>query len=400
MSGVALRFVHYPSRGAVKQFTTEFIPSHGLPFPNGFSAVKLAALLAVPYAALKRNAQRQGTELEPHAPLTWEQAAAALAPYEITPVKPYRERLRCRADFNSFCDWIGVDAGTLWRRVQRTQGHRIRRDRLMTEPDLHATYATIGDSGVILDALINHAKAAALELEGMRQTLLEQRERNLRAAEAAVGEIARRRLEREVIKHGVTEFPPLEIPDDIRSADVGDQPRVFICRVEDKYLFLSQDQLDSYSTSTQNGSAEDGAEEYPGFQFPSTNIYHHRGRERRRLGSIDWQEHGLLAMSGYRVGRTNGRRRSDRRRLLNFLFLKDDLRDIDDLSYAAEWGSPKSSQRLKKIAESIAALTRNAKRRSRHNMRYAVADWEKDLAYLKETFYDRWGDFPWPHVNV
>ena len=29
-------------------------------------------------------------------------------------------------------------------------------------------------------------------------------------------------------------------------------------------------------------------------------------------------------------------------------------------------------------------------------MTQAVSEWEEDLDYLKETFYDRWGDFPWP----
>ena len=32
-------------------------------------------------------------------------------------------------------------------------------------------------------------------------------------------------------------------------------------------------------------------------------------------------------------------------------------------------------------------------------MTQAVSEWEEDLDYLKETFYDRWGDFPWPDAG-
>lgn len=137
----------------------------------------------------------------------------------------------------------------------------------------------------------------------------------------------------------------------------------------------------------------------PDFEFPDTDIYETRRRNAPKFDNIDWDEQGLLRLSGYRVGKTRGRPRNKRRRILNFIFLEDDLRDVDDLQYAAQWGRPMTSDRLQKLAETIAAFTRNAKR-NRYDMSQAISDWENDLDYLKSTFYDRWGDFPWPDVVI
>lgn len=144
----------------------------------------------------------------------------------------------------------------------------------------------------------------------------------------------------------------------------------------------------------------DDDSDFPGFPFPSTDIYKLRRSILRGLEEVDWKNQGLLALSGYRVGRTKGEPRDRRRRILNFLFLKDDLRDVSDAEYAAEWGHPMSSTRLRKLAESLAAFTRNAKRRNDANMEQAIEEWEEDLDYLRKTFYERWGDFPWPTVAV
>lgn len=139
--------------------------------------------------------------------------------------------------------------------------------------------------------------------------------------------------------------------------------------------------------------------EGPQFEFPNTDVYETRRRNAPDFGDIDWEEQGLLRLSGYRVGKTRGRPQDQRRRILNFVFLEDDLRDVDDPQYAAQWGLPMTSDRLLKLAETIAAFTRNAKR-NRYDMSEAISDWENDLDYLKSTFYDRWGDFPWPEVHV
>ncbi|TKF31284.1 hypothetical protein [Enterovibrio norvegicus] len=88
----------------------------------------------------------------------------------------------------------------------------------------------------------------------------------------------------------------------------------------------------------------------------------------------------------------------ERRKVLNDVFLKDELLDVDDEYYASEWGGPKSEDRLRKLTNTIASFVRNAKRSS-NNMPYSISDWTADLQYLKETFYERWFDFPWPHVE-
>lgn len=138
----------------------------------------------------------------------------------------------------------------------------------------------------------------------------------------------------------------------------------------------------------------------PGFEFPSTDIVQNRRLAVEGLGEVDWRQYGLLSLSGYRVGITNGRKDVDRRRILNWLFLEDDLRDIGDEKYAVQWGEPKTSSRLEKLANTIAAFVRNAKRRDDNNMEVAIQEWTEDLNYLRARFYERWGDFPWPNVAV
>lgn len=140
-------------------------------------------------------------------------------------------------------------------------------------------------------------------------------------------------------------------------------------------------------------------DERPTFDFPTTDVAEIR---RKRLGgmeSVDWREEGLLSMSGYRVGVTQGEPERLRRLILNYIFTRDTLDDVSDRAYAETWGEPRSSARLEKLSNTIASLARNAKR-SPANLSRAIEEWEGDLQYLKETFYDRWGDFPWPEVEV
>jgi hypothetical protein len=140
-------------------------------------------------------------------------------------------------------------------------------------------------------------------------------------------------------------------------------------------------------------------DENPGFDFPSTDIQRARRLAASALGDLDWQETGLLRLSGYRVGKKRGKSVPERRRILNYIFLEDDLRDVTDSEYARSWGRPKSSDRLQKLCETLAAFIRNAKRHP-FDMAKAIADWEHDLEYLRATFYERWGQFPWPDLDV
>jgi hypothetical protein len=106
-------------------------------------------------------------------------------------------------------------------------------------------------------------------------------------------------------------------------------------------------------------------------------------------------EFGVLAQAGYRVGVTRGEPEAARWRTLARLFQDE----IAPALSGGEWGSRGSARRLKKLAYTIAALTRNAKRRGLP-MERAVAEWETDLEYLHGRFYVGRFDFPWPNITL
>jgi len=103
---------------------------------------------------------------------------------------------------------------------------------------------------------------------------------------------------------------------------------------------------------------------------------------------------GLLSFVGYRVGR-NGADKQVRQRILDCVF-HNDLPQVDSADYMRQWDKPKSAARLQKMAESLAAFTRNAKRKSLCDYRDAVADWELDLTYLFRKYYCGHFGFAWP----
>jgi hypothetical protein len=107
---------------------------------------------------------------------------------------------------------------------------------------------------------------------------------------------------------------------------------------------------------------------------------------------------GLLRRYGYKVG-LNGLPESKRRQILDDIFLHS-LPSMDNVSYLNEWGQIGTDKRLKKLAESIAAFTRNAKRRNKGDFDKAIQDWEADLAYLKRTYYDERFNFNWPQTGI
>lgn len=87
-----------------------------------------------------------------------------------------------------------------------------------------------------------------------------------------------------------------------------------------------------------------------------------------------------------------------RRQILDNIFLGS-LPVIENTIYLEEWGEPSTERRLQKLAESIAAFTRNAKRRNTTKFRKAIQDWETDLAYLKQTYHDECFKFQWPRTG-
>jgi hypothetical protein len=97
----------------------------------------------------------------------------------------------------------------------------------------------------------------------------------------------------------------------------------------------------------------------------------------------------------YRVGSTNGASTRIRRALLAEIFTGH-LPPVFPSDYLNEWGQPGTAARLQKMAETIAAFTRNAKRKRTVGMGDAIRDWEDDLRFLYESYYVRHFHFAWP----
>jgi len=132
----------------------------------------------------------------------------------------------------------------------------------------------------------------------------------------------------------------------------------------------------------------------PAFRWPSTEA----DRGRNGLAMAAAADLGILARMGYRVGQTRGLPTQVRRRILERTF-EGPLPPAPE-AYATLWDEPSSPGRLRKIASTIAALARNGRRRGCDAMEEAVAEWEDDLAWLKERFYEgRFdGGFRWPSL--
>ena len=120
------------------------------------------------------------------------------------------------------------------------------------------------------------------------------------------------------------------------------------------------------------------------------------------LSEVNWPREGMLKYKGYSVGSFSNITSWERQVILREVY-EEQLPNLVDSGYMAQWGSPQSAQRLKKMAESIASFTRSAKRkRSQGNFDVAIADWEEDLAWLKKEFYDGVYDriFLWPNLKI
>lgn len=107
----------------------------------------------------------------------------------------------------------------------------------------------------------------------------------------------------------------------------------------------------------------------------------------RKIIASGWLETGLLRYYGYRVGE-GGIPERDRRDKLEGVINAKLSAKIFDGDYMGQWGDAGSFKRLMKLANTIAAMCRNAKR-SPFDYKKAISEWEADLAYLKEVHYER-----------
>ena len=113
------------------------------------------------------------------------------------------------------------------------------------------------------------------------------------------------------------------------------------------------------------------------------------------LTGTNWLLIGPLAFLGYHVGRTKGLPSLTRRAILGRVFVGV-IPPVFPREYTAEWGTPASSARLRKLAESIAAFARHAKRRNQTVLDDAIRDWESDLQFLYDEYYLGRFRFTWP----
>jgi hypothetical protein len=149
-------------------------------------------------------------------------------------------------------------------------------------------------------------------------------------------------------------------------------------------------------------------------QLPRVKATNNRGRQGSPQGVPEWPpeakapaaialagdqfsySHGVLSYMGYRVGKSSALDRNRRRRILDYVFCGL-LPQVNDRQYMRTWGKPKTATRLRKLANAISAFARNARRKRKKSFALAIAEWEEDLCYLKERYYDRRvRDWKWP----
>ena len=130
-----------------------------------------------------------------------------------------------------------------------------------------------------------------------------------------------------------------------------------------------------------------------GFSWPSTDA---SPTDSSSQLFIDAPSTGLLAYLGYRVG-ANGLDPEERCQLLDTVYTHL-LPPLNSADYMSEWAEPSSAQRLRKMADSIAAFVRNNKRKSQPSTQ-SIDDWEDDLQYLYTNYYVGRYNFFWPNTR-
>lgn len=133
-----------------------------------------------------------------------------------------------------------------------------------------------------------------------------------------------------------------------------------------------------------------------GFPWPTTTVF----QSNASASKVDksFEQVGMLSFFGYKVGE-EGVVTSERRNILDKLFVERALPQLNSHEYVKEWGLPRTATRLRKMAESLAAFCRNAKRRTSAQMSKSIDDWEADLAWLKAKHYDGKFNFAWPRIG-
>jgi len=115
------------------------------------------------------------------------------------------------------------------------------------------------------------------------------------------------------------------------------------------------------------------------------------------LNADGWHEEGLLSCIGYHVG-NDGKHPHVRHYLLDWIFHKEELPKVKSEEYMNEFGTPKSPQRLHKMANILASMARDFKRNYHADYSQAISDYETDLEYLYDKYYVDEFHFAWPRT--
>ncbi len=106
-------------------------------------------------------------------------------------------------------------------------------------------------------------------------------------------------------------------------------------------------------------------------------------------GHFFGEDRSPLAFVGYRVGKTRGLLPQERQKRLEVCFRIEIPREVAE-KYR-NWGDPVTSTRFHSIARHLRMLA--DMRGGQRNMKFAVADWEADLAWFQGEF-NAWGQSP------
>jgi hypothetical protein len=131
------------------------------------------------------------------------------------------------------------------------------------------------------------------------------------------------------------------------------------------------------------------------FKWPSTET----GNRTSGTAIPEMQKDGMLSYLEYHVGKTADIPAAVRHSILARVF-EGKLPRVFPLDYMRQWGEPKTSARLRKMAESIASCTRSAKRRDEDRLDEAIRQWEQDLEFLYQRYYVGRFGFGWPSTSI
>jgi len=100
------------------------------------------------------------------------------------------------------------------------------------------------------------------------------------------------------------------------------------------------------------------------------------------FASVEWADQSPLHLLGYRVGR-KGLSLAKRRRLLEAFYAALLPAEYPAI-YAEHWGPPASPERRAAMTQHVRWLARQAaQRQNAEAMSVAIADWEKDAAFIE-----------------